>query len=84
MTGQGKVFAAKNFRDITGLNFFNSLKLKLTAAIVITLIISAPIASYINKFLNKTGIFDFIGLGSYMNSVINILVVVFVISFFFI
>jgi len=70
-----------NINELLNFDFINSLTLKLIIVVTITFIISAPIAQYINKFINGLGLVTS-DIGAYINTVVNLVIINIIIIFF--
>ncbi|MFZ7104139.1 MAG: methyl-accepting chemotaxis protein [Peptococcaceae bacterium] len=82
-----KINLSKSKRTVHGVNellnfnFLSSITLKIIIVITLTFLFSAPLAQYINNFINKLGLITG-DLGAYINTAVNIIVINLIILFF--
>ncbi|SDK91294.1 methyl-accepting chemotaxis protein [Natronincola ferrireducens] len=70
-----------NINELLNFSFINSITLKMIIVITFAFQISTPIARFINSYINKLGIVTE-HIGIYINTVINIIIINFIIVFF--
>ncbi len=71
-----------NASELLNLSFMNSIRFKIIIVITLALLVGAPVSQYLNNILNNSGLIKG-NVGSYINTLINLIVLNLIIVFFF-